>query len=40
MSSPDLPGPSSSGMQRSYIKVLIVWAVTLAGLYAFQQYFS
>ena len=36
----DLPDPLSSGMQRSYIKVLIVWAVTLAGLYAFQQYFS
>ena len=36
----DPPDPLSSGMQRSYIKVLIVWAVTLAGLYAFQQYFS
>jgi hypothetical protein len=36
----DLPGPSVSGMQRSYLKVLVVWAITLAGLYAFQQYFS
>ena len=35
----DLPG-LSSGMQRSYFKVLVIWAVTLAGLYAFQQYFS
>lgn len=25
---------------RSYIRVLAVWALTLAGLYAFQQYFS
>lgn len=40
MPSKDLPGQSSSGMERSYIKVLIVWAVTLAGLYAFQQFFS
>jgi hypothetical protein len=40
MSSPDLPDPSSSGMERSYIQVLVVWAVTLAALYAFQQYFS
>jgi hypothetical protein len=27
-------------MQRSYLKVLVVWAITLASLYAFQQYFS
>jgi hypothetical protein len=27
-------------MRQSYLKVLVVWAITLAGLYAFQQYFS
>jgi hypothetical protein len=26
-------------IQRSYVRVLIVWAVTLIGLFAFQQYF-
>lgn len=25
---------------RSYIRVLVIWVLTLAGLYAFQQYFS
>jgi hypothetical protein len=29
-----------SGMQRSYVRVVIIWVVVLAGLYAFQQYFS
>jgi len=27
-------------MRASYTKVLVVWALTLAALYAFQQYFS
>jgi hypothetical protein len=27
-------------MRRSYIRVLIVWGLTLAGLYAFQAWFS
>jgi len=27
-------------MRRSYARVLIVWAVTLLALYAFQEYFS
>jgi len=26
-------------MRRSYVAVLLVWAVTLLALYAFQQYF-
>jgi hypothetical protein len=26
--------------RRQYVRVLIVWVVTLASLYAFQQYFS
>jgi hypothetical protein len=29
-----------SDMRRSYARVLIVWAVTLLALYAFQEYFS
>jgi len=27
-------------MRRSYVAVLLVWAVTLIALYAFQQYFA
>jgi hypothetical protein len=27
-------------MGRTYIRVAIVWAATLAGLYLFQQYFT
>jgi hypothetical protein len=27
-------------MRRSYVRVLVVWAVTLLALYAFQEYFS
>ena len=29
-----------NGMRRSYVRVLLVWGITLAALYAFQQYFS
>jgi hypothetical protein len=29
-----------SDMRRSYSRVMIVWAVVLSALYAFQQYFS
>lgn len=25
---------------RSYVRVLVIWVLTLAGLYAFQWYFS
>jgi hypothetical protein len=25
---------------RSYVRVLIVWAIMLVGLFAFQEYFS
>jgi hypothetical protein len=39
MSSPS-PPPASSDMRRSYVRVLVVWALTLSALYAFQQYFS
>jgi hypothetical protein len=27
-------------MQRTYVRVVIVWLVVLIALYAFQQYFS
>ena len=29
-----------SDMRRSYVAVLLVWAMTLIALYAFQQYFA
>ncbi len=29
-----------SDVRRSYLRVLVVWVVVLAALYAFQQYFS
>ena len=27
-------------MQRTYVKVVIVWVITLAALYAFQLYYT
>jgi hypothetical protein len=27
-------------MQRTYVRVVVVWLVVLIALYAFQQYFS
>ena len=39
MSQPEPPG-ASSDMRRSYIRVLIVWILTLAALYAFPQLFA
>ncbi len=29
-----------TAMQRTYVRVVIVWVITLAGLYAFQAYFT
>jgi hypothetical protein len=29
-----------SEMRRSYVRVLVVWALTLAALYALQEFFS
>ena len=29
-----------SGMRRSYVRVFVVWALTLLGLYALQLYFA
>jgi hypothetical protein len=31
---------SSPAMRRSYVRVLVIWVLVLAALYAFQQYFS
>jgi hypothetical protein len=39
MAPPERPG-ASSDMRRSYIRVLIVWAVTLAALYVFPKLFA
>jgi hypothetical protein len=29
-----------TGMERSYVKVVVVWVLVLGALYLFQQYFS
>jgi hypothetical protein len=29
-----------SRMRRSYVRVLVIWVIVLAALYAFQEYFS
>ena len=29
-----------SRIRRHYVRIILVWALTLASLYAFQQYFS
>jgi hypothetical protein len=29
-----------SDLRRSYLRVVILWALVLSALYAFQQYFS
>jgi hypothetical protein len=39
-SSPLTREPDSENMRRSYIRVIISWLLMLAGLFAFQQYFS
>jgi hypothetical protein len=31
---------SSPAMRRSYARVVIIWAIVLTALYAFQAYFS
>ena len=38
-----VPSPlldASRDMRRSYIRVIVVWVITLAALYAFQEIFS
>ena len=35
------PDPSAdTPIGRSYLSVIVVWLITLAALYAFQEYFS
>ena len=34
------PQPPDDRMRRSYLRVIVVWVLTLAALYAFQEYFS
>jgi hypothetical protein len=29
-----------SDVRKHYLRVIVVWVITLAALYAFQQYFS
>jgi len=33
-------GESLTDIRRSYLRVIIIWAVVLAALFAFQDYFS
>jgi hypothetical protein len=30
----------SGGIRKHYIRIVVVWVLTLAGLYALQQYFG
>jgi len=32
--------PDDERMRRSYIRVIVIWAVTLVALYAFQEIFT
>lgn len=35
------PDPHADGdIRKSYIRVIVVWVIVLASLYAFQEYFS
>jgi hypothetical protein len=36
---PEHAGPAT-GVGRAYVRVLIIWVVVLAALYAFQEFFS
>jgi hypothetical protein len=38
-SKPEASADGQDGMRPSYIRVLIVWIVTLLSLFAFQEYF-
>jgi hypothetical protein len=40
MATKDPQPPGEHRIKRSYIRVLVVWAITLAALYAFQELFS
>jgi hypothetical protein len=32
--------PAENPIRRSYIRVIVIWVITLIALYAFQEYFS
>ena len=32
--------PADNRIRRSYIRVIVIWAITLMALYAFQEYFT
>jgi hypothetical protein len=34
------PTGDDTRMRRSYLRVILVWVITLAALYAFQEYFT
>jgi len=40
MASKDPQPPDDERMRRSYIRVIVIWAVTLVALYAFQEIFT
>jgi hypothetical protein len=40
MATKDPQPPGEHRITRSYIRVLVVWAITLAALYAFPEVFS
>jgi len=40
MTPPPPQPPADTRIERSYIRVIVVWVITLAALYAFQEYFS
>ena len=34
------PTSPAAGVRRSYVRVMVFWAIVLVVLYAFQEYFS
>jgi hypothetical protein len=40
MADQPLAPTADNRMRGSYIRVLVIWVLTLAALYAFQEYFS
>jgi len=40
MADQPLAPPADNRMRSSYIRVLVIWVLTLAALYAFQEYFT
>ena len=40
MAPKDPQPPAGDRMRRSYIRVMVIWAITLVALYAFQEIFT